>query len=132
MTFHVSGRSFAIPGYMVWCALVYAGTGSWLSWRVGRPLIQLNSERYAREADLRFALVRLNEHSDTVALYGGEQDEKRRLTAELKNVLRVMRRIVSATTRLTWVTAGYGWFTIIAPIMLHLPDTSAAIFPSAH
>jgi len=68
VTFHVNGRSFAIPGYMVWCALVYASTASWLSWRVGRPLIQLNSEHYAREADLRFALVRLNEHSDSVAL----------------------------------------------------------------
>ena len=121
VTFHVSGRSFAIPGYMVWCALLYAGTASWLSWRVGRPLIELNSERYAREADLRFALVRLNEHSDSVALYGGEQDEKQRLTIELENVLRVMRRIVSASTRLTWVTAGYGWFTIIAPIVVASP-----------
>src|ERR1700733_676177 len=121
VTFHVSGRSFGIPGYMVWCALLYAGTASWLSWRVGRPLIQLNSERYAREADLRFALVRLNEHSDSVALYGGEQDEKRRLTSELENVLRVMRRIVAANTRLTCITAGYGWFTIIAPIVVASP-----------
>ena len=121
VTFHVSGRSFGIPGYMVWCALLYAGTASWLSWLVGRPLIELNSERYAREADLRFALMRLNEHSDSVALYGGEQDEKRRLTVELKNVLRAMRRIVSATTQLTWVTAGYGWLTIIAPIVVASP-----------
>ena len=121
VTFHVNGRSFAIPGYMVWCALLYAGTASWLSWRVGRPLIQLNSERYAREADLRFALVRLNEHSDSVALFGGEQDEKQRLTTELERVLRVMRRIVSASTWLTCITAGYGWFTIIAPIVVASP-----------
>jgi putative ATP-binding cassette transporter len=121
VTFHVSGRSFGIPGYLVWCALLYAGTASWLSWRVGRSLIELNSERYAREADLRFALVRVNEYSDSVALYGGEQDEKRRLTAELKKVLDAMRRIVSATTRLTWITAGYGWFTIIAPIVVASP-----------
>ena len=121
VTFHVSGRSFGIPGYMVWCALLYAGTASWLSWRVGRPLIRLNSERYAREADLRFALVRLNEHSDSVTLYGGEQDEKRRLTAEFERVLRVMRQIVSASTRLTCITAGYGWFTIIAPIVVASP-----------
>src|ERR1700726_4918155 len=46
----LGGRSFAIPGYMVWCALASAGTGSWLSWRVGRPLIQLNTERYSQEA----------------------------------------------------------------------------------
>ena len=121
VTFHVNGRSFAIPGYMVWCALVYASTASWLSWRVGRPLIQLNSERYAREADLRFALVRLNEHSDSVALFGGEQDEKQRLTTELENVLRVMRRIVSANTWLTCITASYGWFTIIAPVVVASP-----------
>src|SRR5271157_5089934 len=121
VTFHVNGRSFAIPGYMVWCALVYASTASWLSWRVGRPLIQLNSEHYAREADLRFALVRLNEHSDSVALFGGEQDEKQRLTTELENVLRVMRRIVSANTWLTCITASYGWFTIIAPVVVASP-----------
>ena len=121
VTLHVSGRSFAIPGYMVWCALVYAGTGSWLSWRVGRPLIQLNTERYAQEAELRFALVRLNEHIDSVALYGGEEDEKQRLITDLENVLRVMRRIVGASTRLTWITAGYGWFTIIAPILVAAP-----------
>jgi putative ATP-binding cassette transporter len=119
--FHVSGRSFAIPGYMVWCALLYAGTGYWLSWCVGRPLFQLNSERYAREADLRFALVRLNEHIDRVALNGGEENEKQRLTGTLQDVLKVMRRIVSATTWLTSITAGYGWFTIIAPILVASP-----------
>jgi vitamin B12/bleomycin/antimicrobial peptide transport system ATP-binding/permease protein len=118
---HLSGRSFAIPGYMVWCALASAITGSWLSWRVGRPLIQLNSERYAQEAEFRFALVRLNEHIDAVSLSGGEEDEKQRLTTELGNVLRIMRRIVNAATRLTWVTAGYGWFTIIAPIIVAAP-----------
>jgi putative ATP-binding cassette transporter len=65
--------------------------------------------------------VRLNEHSDSVALYGGEQDEKRRLTAALDKVLRMMRRIVRASTRLTCITAGYGWFTIIAPIVVASP-----------
>ncbi len=121
VTFHFNGRSFAIPGYMVWCALVYALTASWLSWVVGRPLINLNTRRYALEAGLRFALVRLNEHIDSVALSGGEQDEKQRLIAELQKVLLVMRQIVVASTRLTWVTAGYGWFTIIAPIVLAAP-----------
>ncbi len=121
VTFRVNGDSFMIPGYLVWSALVYAGTASWLSWRVGRPLIPLNSERYAREAELRFALVRVNEHIDSIALYGGEADEKQRLNVELDRVLQIMRRIVSATTRLTWVTAGYGWFTIIAPIVVAAP-----------
>ena len=29
--------------------------------------------------------------------------------------------LVSATRRLTWVTAGYGWFTIVAPIVVAAP-----------
>jgi putative ATP-binding cassette transporter len=28
---------------------------------------------------------------------------------------------VGATTRLTWITAGYGWFTIVAPILVAAP-----------
>src|ERR1700745_1759766 len=102
---------------MVWCALLYAGTGSWISWRVGRPLFELNAERYAQEAELRFALVRLNEHIDSVALYGGAGEEKQRLRAKLENVLRVMGRIIGASTNLTWITAGYGWLTLVAPIL---------------
>jgi putative ATP-binding cassette transporter len=47
------GCSFSVPGYMVWCALVYAVSGSVLAWRVGRPLVRLNTERCAREAALR-------------------------------------------------------------------------------
>lgn len=118
---HLGGHQFGIPGYMVWCALACAGAASWLSWLVGRPLINLNTERYTQEAELRFALVRLNDHIDSVSLSGGEEDEKQHLTTELKDVLRVMWQIVGASTRLTWVTTGYGWFTIIAPIVLAAP-----------
>jgi putative ATP-binding cassette transporter len=116
-----AGRDFAPPGYLVWCALFYAGAASYVSWRVGRPLINLNAERYAREADFRFALVRINEHIDGITLYGGEADERDSLNGVFGSVLDISWRIVNAVTRLTWVTAGYGWFTIIAPILVAAP-----------
>ncbi len=116
-----AGRDFAPPGYLVWCALIYAGAASFLSWRVGRPLINLNAEHYAREAEFRFALVRVNEDIEGITLYGGEADERERLDAVFENVLDISRRIVGAVTQLTWVTAGYGWFTIIAPILVAAP-----------
>ena len=94
---------------------------SFVSWRVGRPLISLNAEHYAREADFRFALVRINEHIDGITLYGGEADERERLNGVFGNVLDISWRIVNSITRLTWVTAGYGWFTIIAPILVAAP-----------
>jgi vitamin B12/bleomycin/antimicrobial peptide transport system ATP-binding/permease protein len=116
-----AGHKFAPPGYLVWCALLYAGTASYLSWRVGRPLIALDADHYAREAELRFGLVRVSEEIEGITLYGGEADEKRRLDAIFETVLDISRRIVGAVTRLTWVTAGYGWFTIVAPILVAAP-----------
>ena len=122
MTLPFSGQRLHVPGYMVWCALFYAGTASYLSWRVGRPLIALDAERYAREADLRYALVRANEEIEGITIYGGEADEKEHLNRVFETVLEVSRRIVGALTRLTWVTAGYGWFTIVAPILVAAPS----------
>lgn len=117
----LDGWTFSIPGYMVWCALIYASTASWLSWHVGRPLIRLNAERYAREADLRVALVRVNEHANGIAIHSGEKDEKDYLRRELDQVIAMMRRLVTAATRLAWVTAGYGWFAIVAPFVVAAP-----------
>jgi putative ATP-binding cassette transporter len=119
--FHVWDRDFAIPGYMVWAAMIYAGAASYLSWLVGRPLIRLNGERYAREAELRFSLMRVNEHIDAISLAGGETDERRRLELDLADVLDASRRILVAVVRLDWVTAGYGWMTVVAPIVIASP-----------
>jgi putative ATP-binding cassette transporter len=116
-----AGRDFSPPGYLVWCALFYAGAASYVSWWVGRPLINQNAERYAREAEFRFALVRINEHIDGITLYGGEADERESLNGVFNSVLDISWRIVNSVTRLTWVTAGYGWFTIIAPILVAAP-----------
>jgi putative ATP-binding cassette transporter len=115
------GKDVVIPGYMFWSALLYAGIASLISWRVGRPLVRINAERYARESDLRFALVDVNEHSEAIAVYRGEAREEAKLLSEFERLLAVVRKLVSATTRLTWVTAGYGWFTIIAPILVATP-----------
>lgn len=119
--FHVRGEAFQIPGYMVWAAILYSGTASWLSWMVGRPLIALNGDRYAREADLRYSLMRVNEQLDAIAVSAGEADEKRRLQQDLGAVVAATRRIVSAMVRLAWVTSGYGWVTIVAPIIIAAP-----------
>ncbi|MGH6945577.1 MAG: ABC transporter ATP-binding protein/permease, partial [Geminicoccaceae bacterium] len=121
VVFNVGGHSFTIPGYMVWCAIAYSLGGSLLAWRVGRPLIPLNAERYAREADLRFALVRVNEHADGIALHGGEEDERRMLDEPLDRVIAMMARLAGGLARLTWITSGYGWLAIVVPIVVAAP-----------
>ncbi len=120
-TFVLGGREIMIPGYMVWVAIGYAGIGSGLTWLVGRPLIRLNTERYAREADLRFALVRVNESAESVSLYNGEDDERRNLDDFVEAVLKSTRRLSGALARLTWITSGYGWLAIVVPILAAAP-----------
>jgi vitamin B12/bleomycin/antimicrobial peptide transport system ATP-binding/permease protein len=119
--FHFDGRQIVIPGYMVWAAVIYSGSASLLSYWVGRSLVDRNAERYAREADLRFSLVRVNEHIDAIALSEGEPDEARRIQLDLKGVLAATARLVTGLTNLTWITAGYGWFTLVAPILVAAP-----------
>jgi ABC-type uncharacterized transport system fused permease/ATPase subunit len=119
--FRIADRDYAVPGFMVWAAVLYAGAGSLMSYWVGRSLINRNSERYAREADLRFSLVRVNEHLDGISLAGGEPDELRRIELNFASVLAATRRLVAGLTNLTWVTAGFGWITIVAPILVAAP-----------
>jgi vitamin B12/bleomycin/antimicrobial peptide transport system ATP-binding/permease protein len=119
--FRIADKDYAVPGFMVWAAVLYAGLGSLVSYWVGGSLIHRNSERYAREADLRFSLVRVNEHLDGISLAGGEPDERRRIELHLGNVLKATRRLVRGLTNLRWVTAGFGWVTIVAPILVAAP-----------
>jgi len=119
--FHVHGQTYQVPGYLVWAAVIYAVSASLLSYQVGKGLIARNGERYAREADMRFALVRVNEHIDSIALAKGEADEARRVKVDFAAVLAATRSLVIGLTNLTWVTAGYGWFTLVAPILAAAP-----------
>jgi len=118
---HFGDRDYLIPGFMLWAAIIYASAGSLLSYWVGRGLINRNADRYAREADLRFSLVRVNEHVDAISLAAGEQDERRRIERRLGDALRATRRIVWGHTNLEWVVAGFGWITQVAPILVAAP-----------
>ncbi len=120
-SFRFGDRDYLVPGFMLWAAVSYAGAGSLLSYWVGRSLISRNAERYAREADLRFSLVRINEHLDGISLAAGEEDERRRVEMHLGNVLTATRRLVTGLTNLTWITAGFGWITLVAPILVAAP-----------
>jgi vitamin B12/bleomycin/antimicrobial peptide transport system ATP-binding/permease protein len=117
----IGGVTLAVPGYMVWAAIIYALSASLLTYWTGRRLIPDNASRYAREADLRYTLVRVNEHIDAITLAGGEADEARRIERDLAAVLAAMRRLVTGLTRVTWVTAGYGWVTLVVPILVAAP-----------
>jgi putative ATP-binding cassette transporter len=118
-----------IPGYMVWVALLYALAGSWLAHLIGRPLIRLNFLQQRVEADFRYALVRVRENVEGVALHGGEADERRGLLQRFQVLTENWWAIMTATKRLTFFTAGYGQVAVVFPIVVAAPAYFAGSIP---
>ena len=118
-----------IPGYMVWVALAYAVLGTWLAHLIGRRLIGLNYNQQRVEADFRYALVRLRENAEGVALYGGEAGEKRGLVARFHALVENWWAIMVATKRLTFFTAGYTQVAIVFPFVVASPGYFAGRLP---
>jgi putative ATP-binding cassette transporter len=121
VVFDFGHGAFTIPGYMVWCAIAYASIGSWLAWRVGRPLIGLNAERYAREADFRASLIKVAERSEAIVLYQGEGEERAHLDQIFHKVQSLARQLANGIVSLTWVTSGHGWLAMAAPFVIAAP-----------
>ncbi|WP_312491589.1 ABC transporter ATP-binding protein/permease [Pseudomonas cremoris] len=110
-----------IPGYMFWCALLYAAVGSWLTHLIGRRLIGLSNQQQRFEADLRFSMVRVRENAESIALYNGEPNEKQRLSTRFGKVWHNFWDIMKVSKRLTFFTAGYSQIAIIFPFIVAAP-----------
>jgi vitamin B12/bleomycin/antimicrobial peptide transport system ATP-binding/permease protein len=117
----LGSATFVLPGYMVWVAIVYAVLGTWFTHRIGRPLIKLNFEQQRYEADFRFALVRLRENAEGVALYRGEQDEARNFRTRFGVLMDNWWAIMKRQKSLSWFTNGYAQVAIVFPFVVSAP-----------
>jgi len=110
-----------IPGYLVWVAVIYAVLGTWLTHRVGRPLVMLDFIQQRVEANFRFALARLRENVEGIALHRGEAAEaaalKQRFAALADNWWDIMWR----TKKVIALTAGYNQAASVFPIVVAAP-----------
>ncbi len=115
------GSGFAIPGYLVWAALIYAVVGSLLTHLIGWPLIPLNFQKQRVEADFRFNLVRTRENSEQIASLRGETAEREghlgRFGHVFSNWIAIMRR----QKQLTFFTQGYTQIAVIFPYLVVSP-----------
>lgn len=121
LEFTIGGTHWAIPGYMLWAALLYAIGGTWLTHRIGSPLMPLNFQQQRVEADLRYSLVRLRENTEGAALYNGERDESRGLMERFGDIATNWWAIMKRQKRVTWFTAGYGQAAVVFPILAAAP-----------
>jgi putative ATP-binding cassette transporter len=119
--FHLFGVEIAIPGYLVWAALIYAFAGTALTHWIGSPLIGLNFRQQRYEADFRFDLVRTRENAEQIALLSGETAEVHRLLGRFARVMENWWGIMTRTKRLTFLTAGYSQAAVVFPFIVVSP-----------
>ncbi|MGZ8310239.1 MAG: ABC transporter ATP-binding protein/permease [Rhodoplanes sp.] len=118
---HLFGGVWAIPGYLVWAALLYAVLGTFAAHLIGRPLIDLNFKQQRFEADFRFDLVRVREHGEQIALLGGDVAERNRLLDRFGAVMRNWFRIMTRQKKLSFFTAGYNQVSTVFPVVVVSP-----------
>jgi vitamin B12/bleomycin/antimicrobial peptide transport system ATP-binding/permease protein len=110
-----------IPAYLAWAALLYASIGTWLTIKIGRPLVPLNFARQRFEADFRFSLMRFGENAESVALYGGEPAELGVFHERFRSVFENFRQIMKRQRRLSCFTLGYTQGAVIFPVVVVSP-----------
>ena len=110
-----------IPGYMVWVALLYSIVGTVFTHLIGKPLIALNFFQQKVEADFRFALVRLRENLEGVALYKGEEQEATGLKGQFFAIRANWWLIMKRTKMLNALIASYSQVSVIFPIVVAAP-----------
>jgi putative ATP-binding cassette transporter len=115
------GINVAIPGYLVWGALIYAVFGTVLTQWIGSPLVLLSFEQQRFEADFRFNLVRVRENSEQVALLRGERAERERLSERFARVIHNWYQIMTRTKRITAFTTSYAQAAVVFPFLLAAP-----------
>jgi putative ATP-binding cassette transporter len=112
----------AVPGYMMWAAVLYALVGSWATYLIGKPLVGVNFALERYNADFRYRMVRIRENAESIALYHGEPVEERRLRGAFTRIYATWWSYMKYNKRLTWLTSFYGQAATIFPFIVAAPQ----------
>jgi putative ATP-binding cassette transporter len=118
---HVFGVNLAIPGYLVWAALIYAVIGTTLTHLIGWRLIPLNFQQQRFEADFRFNLVRTRENAEQIAALGGEAAERERHLGRFGSVVANWLALMQRQKQVTFFTQSYSQASVIFPYIMVSP-----------
>jgi vitamin B12/bleomycin/antimicrobial peptide transport system ATP-binding/permease protein len=119
--FDIGTTALAIPGYMVFIALVYSGIGTSLALWAGFPLVGASNLRQTVEANFRFGLARAREYSEGIALIRGDADERTHLQELLRGVRRGWESQTFGLVRLIVFTTAYGVLANPFPLLVSAP-----------
>jgi putative ATP-binding cassette transporter len=121
LTVTVAGSSITIPGFLVIAAALYAAIASGSIIVIGRRFVQTSEDKNQAEAEYRYTLTRVRENGESIALLGGEQEERDGIDKTFTKVLRQWARIAGQHMRTTLVSQGSGLIAPVVPLLLCAP-----------
>jgi putative ATP-binding cassette transporter len=121
LTLRFGGSEVTIPGFLVVAAIVYAAIASGAIATIGRGFVQISEDKNQAEAEFRYVLTRVRENGESIALLGGEQEERDGIDKTFANVLRQWSRLAGQHMRTNLVSQGSGLIAPVVPILLCAP-----------
>jgi putative ATP-binding cassette transporter len=121
LTITLGGSTVTIPGFLVIAAIIYAAVASGAITMIGRRFVQVSEAKNQAEAEFRYTLTRVRENGESIALLGGEEEERDGLDRNLSNVLRQWARVAGQHMRTTLVSHGSNLIAPVVPLLLCAP-----------
>ncbi|WP_035659233.1 ABC transporter ATP-binding protein/permease [Bradyrhizobium sp. STM 3809] len=121
LTLHLGGTEITIPGFLVIAAVVYAVIASGSIMAIGRRFVQTSEDKNQAEADFRYTLTRVRENGESIALLGGETEERAGIDRTFGNVLQQWARLAGQHMRTTLVSQGSSLIAPVVPLLLCAP-----------
>jgi vitamin B12/bleomycin/antimicrobial peptide transport system ATP-binding/permease protein len=113
--------AYTIPAYMVWLALAYGAIASGLMLWVGAPLVGYVGRKNEAEGYFRFAMMRVRDNAESVALMNGGRYEQAVVGRFYDTVIARWMAIVWQHGHLTWITNSCGPMKPIVPLLFAAP-----------
>jgi putative ATP-binding cassette transporter len=121
LTVTVAGSAITIPGFLVVAAVLYAAIASGSIMTIGRRFVQISEDKNQAEAEYRYALTRVRENGESIALLGGEEEERDGIDKTFTKVLRQWARLAGQHMRTTLVSQGSSLIAPVVPLLLCAP-----------
>ncbi|MBX3522827.1 MAG: ABC transporter ATP-binding protein/permease [Xanthobacteraceae bacterium] len=121
LTFNWGETQITVPGYLVLASVLYAVIASMVMVFIGRSYVTASEAKAQSEAELRYALTRLRENGESIALIDGEREEKEGLSAILTDVLDRWREIRKQYMKTTIVAQSSFLLAPVIPVILSAP-----------
>ncbi|UVD55081.1 ABC transporter ATP-binding protein/permease [Rhizobium sp. Pop5] len=121
LTLPIAGSTITIPGFLVVTAVLYAVITSTTIAVIGRRFVQVSEVKNQVEAEFRYTLTHVRENGESIALLGGEEEERNDLDKTFGNVLKQWAQLAHQHMRTTFVSHGSMLIAPVVPVLLCAP-----------